>query len=101
LYVTNADLQAWWPELATLVVDLRRAGHVAVADLLIDAVEAGATSGEILSGVGVVLSDHRPLRSQLGEPAASAWDAVVTDVERAYPGGRLGNRLARAIKRRM
>jgi hypothetical protein len=26
---------------------------------------------------------------------------VVTDVERTYPGGRLGNWLARAIKRRM
>lgn len=97
--MTDADLRQWWPDLATVVVELRRADHASVADLLIDAVQSGATSGEILSSVGVVLSGHGRLRAQFGESAAGAWDAVMADVRRAYPGGRLGRWLTRVIKR--
>jgi hypothetical protein len=61
-----------------------------VADLLVDAIRAGATSGEILGGIGVVLCNHRALRSQLSDPATSAWDAVMADVYRAFPGSRFG-----------
>jgi len=97
--VTDDELQTWWPELETLVAELRRADRPAVADLLVDAVRAGATSGEILDGIGVVLRDHRALRSQLSDSGASAWDAVAADVYRAYPGSRLGHWLARTRRR--
>lgn len=98
--MSDAQLQQWWPELQTVIVELRRTNHAEVADLLINAVEAGATSGEILDAVGRVLNDHRALCSQLSESAAGAWDAVLADVHRAYPGSRLGHWLARLIKRR-
>jgi len=94
--MTQVELQAWWPEMAVVVLDLQRIGQPVVADLLIDAVSAAATSGEILCGVGVVLRDHRALRSQVDAVAAIAWDAVMADVDRAYPGASLtrqrGNR---------
>jgi len=66
-----------------------------VADLLVDAVRAGATSTEILGGVGVVLREHRALRSGLSDSAASAWDAVMADVHRAFPGSSLADWIAR------
>jgi hypothetical protein len=97
--MTDDQLQRWWPDLGTVVAELRRAGHLVVADLLVDAVRAGATSGEILDGVGVVLRDHRELRSQLGESAARAWDAVMAELHRAYPGSRLAHWFARLTRR--
>lgn len=97
--MTDAELQAWWPDLGTVVAELRRTDQPAVADLLIDAVRAGATSSEILGGVGVVLRDHRALRSQLSDSAASAWDAVLADVYRAFPGSRLAHWFARLTRR--
>jgi hypothetical protein len=71
-----------------------------VADLLVGAVRAGATSGEILGGVGTVLHAHRALRSRLSRPAALAWGAVMRDVYRASPGSRLTHWLARVTGRR-
>jgi hypothetical protein len=65
-----------------------------VADLLVGAVRAGGTSGEILGGIGIVLRTHRALRAQLNESTASAWDAVMADVDRAFPGSRLAQWLA-------
>lgn len=97
--MTDAELQTWWPELGTVVTELRRIDRPAVADLLVDAVRAGATSGEILGGIGAVLRDHRALRSQLGDSAASAWDAVMADVYRAFPGSRLAQWFARLSRR--
>ena len=76
--MTDAELQTWWPDLATVVAELRRIGQPAVADLLVDAVRAGATSSEILGGVGAVLRSHRALRSRLSDSAATAWDCVIS-----------------------
>lgn len=98
--MTDAELQSWWPDLGAVVAELRRSDRPAVADLLVDAVRAGATSGEILDGVGGVLREHRGLRSKLSDSAASAWDAVMADVRRAYPGSRLGHWLGRLTRRR-
>jgi hypothetical protein len=97
--VTDAELQRWWPELGTVVAELRCANQPAVADLLVDVVRAGASSSEILGGIGVVLRDHYALRSQLGDSAARAWDAVVADVNRAFPGSRLAQWFARLTGR--
>ncbi len=97
--MTDAELQAWWPDLGTVVAALRCTDRAAVADLLVDAVRAGATSGEILGGIGVVLRDHRALRSQLSDSAASAWDAVMADVDRAFPGSGLAQWFARRTRR--
>lgn len=93
--MADAELQTWWPDLGIVVTELRRIERAGVADALADAVRAGATSGEILDGIGVVLRDHGALRSQLSDSAAKAWDAVMADVHRAYPGARLGHWLAR------
>lgn len=98
--MTDAELKTWWPDLGTVVAELRRNDHPAVADLLVDAVLAGATSTEILGGVGLVLRDHHALHSQLSDSAASAWDAVLADVYRAYPGSRLAHWFALLTRRR-
>jgi hypothetical protein len=98
--VTDAELQNWWPDLGTVVAALRQAGRGDVADRLVDAVRAGATSGEILDGVGGVLCDARILRSRLDEPARRAWNAVMADVRRASPGSALGHWLGRLWPRR-
>ena len=86
--MTDDELQRWWPDLGAVVAELRRAGQPAVADRLVDAVSAGSTSGEILGGVGVVLREQRALRSQLGDAAAGAWDAVIAEVDRAFPAAK-------------
>lgn len=84
--MTDAELQDWWPDLGAVVAALRRVGQAGVADLLVEAVRRGATSGEVLAGIGAILRDHRACRSRLGHPGARAWDAVMGDVSRAYPG---------------
>jgi hypothetical protein len=93
--VTEAELQKWWPDLGTLLAELRRGDRPAVADLLVDAAPSGATSSEILGGLGVVLRDHRALRSQLSDSAASAWDAIMNDVNHAFPGSKPTQRFVR------
>ena len=97
--MTGTDLSKSWPELGNLAAELRRVDQALVADRLIAAVRAGSTSGEVFDGVGVVLRDHRTLRSRLGDAGARAWDAVMADVNRAYPGSRIGHWLARLVRR--
>jgi len=82
------ELDRWWPDLGTVAAELRRAGAPAAADSLVEAVRAGATSSEILGAVGKVLREHRALRARLGDSAARAWDAVMADVEKAFPGAK-------------
>ena len=88
VFVDDA-LQAWWPDFATLVAELRRIGRSDVADLLVDAVRAGACGSEILGNIGIVLRSHRALWSQLDNPGARAWDLVMADVNRSDPLRRL------------
>ncbi len=98
--MTDEQLREWWPELGAVVADLRRIGESAMADRLVDAVIGGATSGEILDGVGCALRDHRALRPRLGDTAMDAWDRVQADVDRAYGGScGLGHWLARLTGR--
>ena len=97
--MTDAELKAWWPDLGTVVAELRLIDRPDVADLLVNAVRAGATSSEILGSVGIVLRDHRALRSLLSNPATNAWDLVLADVFRAFPGARLAHWFARLIRR--
>ncbi len=78
------------------MVDLRRIGESAVADRLVDAVIAGATGSEIIGEVGLVLREHRKLRSRLCDTARDSWDSVKDDVFRANHGTcGLGHWLAR------
>lgn len=95
--MTDAELRNYWPALGEVVADLRRIGRADVPELLVDAVRAGATSGEILGGVGLVLRRRPALCARLSEPAARAWDAVLADVFRAFPGSRLHHWLGRLI----
>jgi hypothetical protein len=97
--VKDAELQRWWPDFGTVVAELRRIDRSDVAERLLDAVRAGATSSEIIGGIGIVLRDHRGLYTQISLPAAAAWDAVMADVNRAYPGGRLMHWLTRLRRR--
>ena len=84
-----AELGTWWPDFGTLEAELRRIDRPDVADLLVDAVRAGACGSEILGNIGIVLRDHRTLRSRLNHSGARAWDAVMADVNRPYPLRRL------------
>ena len=97
--MTDAELDRWWPDLGTVVTELRRADQPAVADSLVEAVRAGTTSSEILGGVGAVLRDRRTLRSRLSDSAARAWDTVMADVDRAFPASRPVQWLDRPTKR--
>lgn len=97
--MADFEWQSGWPELDELVAALRRAGEPAVADLLVDAVRAGATGSEVLGSLGVVLRDHHALRARLGDADRQAWDAVMAAVRRAYPGSRLGDWLAWLTRR--
>ena len=85
----DAELQAWWPALGVVVVELRCLERPAVADALIAAVRAGTCSSEVLGGIGGVLRDHHRCRAQLSGAGKDAWDAVLRDVYRAFPGLRL------------
>lgn len=98
--MNDDSLRAWWPDLATVVAELRRLDRAAVAERLLDVVEAGATSSEIIDPVGLVLREHDAIRSGLDGAAARAWDAVMADVHRAAPGPHvLGYRLRRVMDR--
>ncbi|MCX5850314.1 MAG: hypothetical protein NTW65_12845 [Deltaproteobacteria bacterium] len=83
--MTDTELQKWWPELGVVVMELRCIGQSDVADLLVEAVLRMGSSSEILGGIGVVLRDYRPLRFGLSNNAKRAWDAVMSDVYRAFP----------------
>jgi len=80
--MTDDELQNCWPELGTVVKELRRVSRSDVADKLIEAFLAGSSSSEIVGGIGLILRDHRDLRPQLSDAAISAWDAVMDNVAR-------------------
>jgi hypothetical protein len=86
--MTDDQLDRWWPDLAIVVAELRRADQSDAAGLLLDAVRSGSTASEILGGVGAVLRERRAFRSRLRDAAARSWDAVMTDVEKAYPASK-------------
>lgn len=93
--MTDRDLEEWWPDLGTVVIELRRNGQASVADLLVDAVGAGVTSTEVLGAVGLILRRNIGSRAALSDVAKRAWDAVISDVHRAWPGYLLRYWLAR------
>ena len=97
--MTDDQLDRWWPDLGTVVAELRRADQPDAADRLLDAVRAGSTSSEILGGVGAVLRERRAFRSQLSESAARSWDAVMADVDKAFPAAKPLQWLGRPAKR--
>lgn len=82
-------------DLDLLVSELRRSGGEDAAGQLVDAVQGGATSTEILGRVGLVLHAHRSRRKCLSAEGAAAWDAVSADVDRAFPGWRVYHFLRR------
>jgi hypothetical protein len=88
-FMTDEDLRRWWPEFGALLAGLGQAGGAAAADRLVEAARAGATSSEILGLIGVVLREHRALRSRMDDSGKIAWDAVMADVNRPYPLRRL------------
>lgn len=83
--MTDTELQAWWPDLGRVVIELRRTQQTDIADTLIDTVSAGCSSSEILGGVGAVLHRNRARQSRLSNSAVAAWRAVMSDVYRAFP----------------
>jgi hypothetical protein len=97
--VTDDELDRWWPDLGAVAAELRRAGQSAAADSLLDAVRAGSTSSEILGGVGKVLREQRAFRSKLSDAAAKSWDAVMADVDKAFPAAKPLQWLGRSTKR--
>lgn len=97
--MTDDELQAWWPELGITVKALRGIGESSVADRLVDAVLAGATSSEILGLLRLVLDAHCRLRVRLDDPARRAWDAVVANACRTYPPALLKHWICRMMWR--
>lgn len=83
--MTDAELVEWWPDLGHVVTELRRLNHPDVADCLLDAVAAGATSSETLGSVGLVLLRSANLRSKLTPKNKASWDRVMADINRTYP----------------
>jgi len=78
-----------------LAAELRRVGQPAAAEELDAAERGGATSTEILHRIGLVLWEHRALRRGLGDTGVAAWDALMAEVHRAFPGSRLAWWVAR------
>lgn len=92
--MSAAPPEVSWPALAGVIADVRRVGADAVADALVCGFTSGSTSGEILDSLGQVLRTHRALRAQLAPSAQAQWDAVLADVQRAYPGSAMRDWLA-------
>jgi hypothetical protein len=86
--MTDDQLDRWWPDLAVVVAEFRRADQSDAAGLLVEAVRVGSTSSEILGAVGAVLRERRAFRSQLHDAAARSWDAVMADVDKAFPASK-------------
>lgn len=97
--MNDQDLTRWWRELGTVATELRSAGRHEAADRLIDAVQGGATSSEILGRIGVVLRARRALRAGLSQAGRRSWDSVMADVNRNYPIKRLAEWFMRLIYR--
>lgn len=96
--MTDAELQSWWPELGTLVAELRQIGQALVAESMLDAL-SGSTSGEILGDLGLSMRKHRTLRAQLSDIAMQAWDTIMADINKNYPVARLVEWIARMTNR--
>jgi hypothetical protein len=82
--MTDAELEATWPNLGTLVSELRRHERAELADRLVNSVQYASTSGEIYSDVGNALTEYRAVRRSLSSAASAAWESVMEDIERAY-----------------
>ena len=82
--MTDEELRSSWPDLALVVIELRRLHHAALADRLVNAVQYSSTSGEIYSGVGNALFENRSLRKALSPAGVQAWRRVMADVGRAF-----------------
>jgi|RhiMetdeSRZDD1v2_1073273.scaffolds.fasta_scaffold306729_2 hypothetical protein len=82
--MTDVELAATWPNLGTLVSELRRLERAELADRLVDSVQYASTSGEIYSDVGNALTEYRAVRRSLSGAASAAWEGVMEDIERAY-----------------
>lgn len=86
--MTDDELQKMWPELGTVVTELRYIDQSAVADTLVHAALTGTTTREILENIGLILTKHRALRLQLSDAAIDAWDAVMAEVSHAFRGSK-------------
>jgi len=80
--MTDDELQDCWPELGTVVKELRCISRPDVADKLVEAFLAGTSSSEVVGIIGLILRDHRDLRPQLSDTALTAWDAIMDNVAR-------------------
>lgn len=92
--MSDVELQKRWPELGTVVADLRRIGQHAAADMLVDAASAKPGFTDIVGSVGIVLRNHSALRVQLSGNAVNAWDVIMTDISRAFNRSRFAQWLA-------
>ena len=97
--MTDAELEADWPDLDIVVRELRALNRAELADHLIDKVLYASTSGEIYNGVGATLYEHRAVRKTLSIEGSAAWDRVIDRIERIYGGINLGHWLARQWRR--
>ena len=97
--MTDSEPHAQWIELETVVHALRHLGHTDVAARLIAAERGGVTGSEILGNLGRLLNENAALRATLDDDARHAWDAVIRDVGRAFPGFRLRAWLACLLPR--
>lgn len=81
--MTDDELRASWPELGALVGELR-SSHSELARRLVDSVQYASTSGEIYNGVGNALWQNKAVRKSLSRSARASWEAVISDIDRAY-----------------
>jgi hypothetical protein len=93
--MTDAELEADWPDLGIVVRELRAMNRAELADRLIGNVLYASTSGEIYNNVGHTLHEHRALQKTLSPDGSAAWDRVIDRIERIYGGINLGHWLAR------
>lgn len=89
--ITDEQLHEWWPDLAVVVIGLRRLDYRAEVDGLLANIGACTCSSEVLAAVGDFLQKRRGFYHQLNHLEQRAWDTVAKDVYRAFPGARLRN----------
>ncbi|HYR35572.1 MAG TPA: hypothetical protein VEQ87_14865 [Burkholderiales bacterium] len=82
--MNDAEVRAGWRNLGIVVAELRNHGQAAVADQLVEGVQCASTSGEIYSGVGHTLMQHRVLRKSLTSAGSAAWAGALDDIDRAH-----------------
>ena len=81
--MTDEELRASWPNLGALVGALR-SNHAELAQRLVDSVQYASTSGEIYNRVGNALWQNKAVRKSLRGSALASWEAVISDIDRAY-----------------